>query len=106
MEKYFTEAREIDGAANTRLGALLAAGNKLHDLAWIDPLRGFRLVGSADTLPPIDRLARRHLRRFPHELALLTLAPSGQRHVTRRYARRWRWWPFVVRVVPYSEISR
>lgn len=90
--------------------------NMLHDLAWIAPGRvitpdgwrpgtAYRLIGSRDTVPEIDELARRYLRRFNRELAVMTLRPDGSRYRSRGYRRRWRWWPFAVRVIPYSALT-
>lgn len=90
--------------------------NMLHDLAWISPSRvitpdgwrastAYRLIGSRDELRDIDRLARKYLRRYDRELAVMTLRPDGGRYRSRGYRRRWSWWPFAMRVIPYSQLT-
>lgn len=82
--------------------------NALHDLAWDDPkARSWRWIASAETLLPLDRVARVHLRRWNHRLAVHTLqAPvltthgtTQPRRITREYRRRWSWWPYALLIV-------
>lgn len=84
----------------------MSALDRLHDVAWIDPARGYRLIGSRDTLDEADRLARRFLRDVAARVVILTKQGDAPlRAVTRAYVRRWRWWPFAVRVIPYSDLT-
>lgn len=89
--------------------------NALHDLAWLAPGRtitpagwtdapAWRLIGSADELAPLDALARAHLRRFRHVLAVHTLGIDGARTITRTYCRRWVWWPFAIRILRHPPV--
>lgn len=79
--------------------------DKLHDVAWIDPARGYRLIGSREHLADADHLARRFLRDVAVEIVVLTKQGDAPvRAITRKYVRRWRWWPYAVKVIPYSAL--